>query len=280
MHWRIQQIFHGLSRIRHAVTDKRPGHLRPVTDNGLFIPLLESAGGRVTQESANELEIQYEGNRYMLRKAGSDMDVFREIFWEAEYAPLVKCIQLNRLQIYTGVDIGANIGLATRYLLNALQPKRWMCVEPFEANMAMCRRNNRQHEQVVYREAALWHVGQQQVYLHRNFRDGADWAIAASEKPEGEQLGNVSAISLADILATPGFEKIDQLKVDIEGAVHVVFAEKNTRAILRQVQVFCIEIHREPLGYKKLYDWLQQAGFHLFETGNTLIGINKGAGHI
>jgi FkbM family methyltransferase len=275
MHWRLQQIFHGLSRIKHAFTDKQPGHLRTEVSEPDFLSRLAASGGSIAHETEDKIEISFNGGAFILRNSGSDKAVFREIFWTAEYEMLLKFIRLNNIKINNGVDIGANIGLATRYLLTELRPVSWLCIEPFKDNMQLCKQNNAQYSFIQYQEAAFWHEQKSEVFLNRNFRDGADWALSVSNKPEGINLGPVPVIRLQEILATPGFQQIDLVKIDIEGAEHIIFSDKTTLKSLANVLIFCIEVHREPIGYKKLFERLQSAGFILFESGNNLIGINR-----
>lgn len=268
-------MLHGLSRIKHAITDKHPSHLRIGVNESKFLSMLEAYGGKIIQEAHDIFEISYGGNNYILRQIGSDKAVFEEIFLKSEYQMLLKFIKINNISINTGVDIGANIGLATRYLLAELRPSFWMCIEPFEENMKLCKLNNSQYTNIQYRQAAFWHQEQAVVYLNRNFRDGADWAISVSSKPEGINLGPVPVVVMNEILTSPGFQKIDLLKIDIEGAEHIVFSDKATLNLLSNVLVLCIEVHQEPIGNKKLYDRLYSAGFYLFKSGNILLGINK-----
>jgi FkbM family methyltransferase len=274
MHWRLQKIFHGLSNIKHALTDSVPYRV----DGSDWQARLKASAGELgfkITEMEEVYRLQKELHPIYLRKQGSDAGVFIEIFTDGEYSSLLHFIKINQIPIVNLMDIGANIGLATRYFCQHLPIERVVCVEPFAPNLVECRRNTAGLQNVAYVEKAVWKESNSSLHLHRHFRDGNDWSIATSEKGGTLDAGTVEAITLEKLMQETGMLQVDLLKVDIEGAEQVLFSDKADLSCLGQVKVICIELHREMIGYKKIFPVLRSCGFSLFETGNLLMGFRN-----
>jgi hypothetical protein len=74
-----------------------------------------------------------------------------------------------------------------------------------------------------------------------DFRDGREWSIQVRECGPGEP-GEVEAVSIPSLLRRAECDQIDLLKVDIEGAERLLFAE-GCHDWLAQVGCLAVEVH-------------------------------------
>lgn len=274
MHWRLQKIMHGLSHFRHALTDRYPPVWGGVGAAG--IQLLEDLPGvQVRPAEEGLVQVSFAGEQYFLRTSGSDSAVFQEIFLKGEYASLLRLLELNKIKVRTVADIGANIGMAARYFYRHLNPEKMVCLEPYEANAAVCKKNLEGCRGVTLLNKAVWRTPVATLHLHRHFRDGQDWSIAASESDGSLRVGKVEAITMHQLMQLPGFESIDLLKVDIEGGEQEIFAPDADTSFLEKVKVICVELHMEMIGYERIFETFRRHGFILTETSGVLLGVRR-----
>jgi len=274
MHWRLQKIMHGFSHFRHALTDRYPA---TVPGSGIedLETLAVNTGYSLSAAGEGLSRLSRSGEQFYLRNSGSDALVFREIFLKEEYAALLKLLQMNNIKVRTVADIGANIGLAGRYFLRHLKPGRMLCVEPYGPSFDICNMNLGGRPGVTLVNKAIWSTPVPELNLHRHFRDGQDWSIAATEKQGSLQVGKASAITLGQVLEMEDYSTIDLLKVDIEGGEQEIFSPDADTAFLENVKVVCVELHMEMIGYRKIFETFRRHGFVIMETGGLLLGVRN-----
>ena len=143
---------------------------------------------------------------------------------------------LLRDEVNSVVDLGAHIGLTTLYFAQYFPMARFVCVEPNPANVEILKRNILWlGERVRVIEGAISnHSGEE------NFDDsGWSWGGHLSGS---KQLGRmVRCYTMEEIIETSGLDKIDILKVDIEGAEQQLFGSENKW--LRKIRMIIIELH-------------------------------------
>ena len=271
MHWRWQKILHGLSQLKHALIDSNPPGSGDPWDPAFFEQVVKSLGFSISTYH-DMYKLEKNRRTFFLRKGGSDGAAFIEIFRDGEYNPLIEFIRNNRIEVHTLVDAGANIGLASILFAEHLPVRRTLCIEPFGPNCQMLEKNLQGKCDFTVIEAALWHRDDEVLALHRHFRDGQDWSLSTGPAGSKADLQPVKSITLHQLMQQHQLPAIDLLKVDIEGAEQVVFAPGSKTGFLKQVKLVAIELHREIIGYRKIFGVLQGHGFILHEAGNLLIG--------
>jgi len=163
------------------------------------------------------------------------------VFEEEVYAML--CSHTSNVR--TIVDLGANIGLASLYLLNKHPGASLFAVEPDAQNYGLLMRNlnaspSRARCQSV--EAAVW---SQETHLKIIRPESAGHVNQISVKPIGSGIGDympVQGMTIQQIIEKAGFDFIDVLKVDIEGAEVELF--KGNTDWLNRVRWLAIEFHQ------------------------------------
>jgi FkbM family methyltransferase len=164
-----------------------------------------------------------------LRLGSTDAKVYGQVLTRQEYAP----VALAAARVI--VDCGANIGLTSAYLLSRCPEARVIAIEPFAANARMCRRNLAAYgSRATVIEAAVW---SRCTRLALDYTEGSEWGVRVRPARPGER-GDIQAIDLPSL----GLERIDILKIDIEGSEAELFAEGADRWLPRVANI-AIELH-------------------------------------
>ncbi len=164
-----------------------------------------------------------------LRLVSTDARVYGQVLTRAEYA----AVAVASARVI--VDCGANIGLTSAWLLSRCPDARVIAIEPFPDNAELCRRNLAAYgSRATVIEAAVWSRCDRLVLDHL---DAGEWEVRVRPAAPGER-GDVAAIDLPSL----GLDRIDILKIDIEGSEAELFAEHTDRW-LPGVANLAIELH-------------------------------------
>jgi FkbM family methyltransferase len=169
------------------------------------------------------------------RAGSTDRLVFEEIFMRGDYdvfrAGEDPC---------TIIDVGANVGYASAYLLSRFPAARVLAIEPDADNLAVARRNLAAFgNRATLVEGAVW--------SHRTglcvVRDAGagEWGITMRECRKGE-TADLVAMDMTDVIARAGDTEIDLLKIDIEGGERTLFGA-GTAQWLPRVRMLIVELH-------------------------------------
>ena len=175
-----------------------------------------------------------------LRTGTSDLAFYEQIILQRAYdLPLAQPPQVI-------VDAGANIGLTSRYLARRYPAARIFAIEPEPSNYAMLCRNAAGFPNIIPIQAALWGEETRLELYNPQGRHGAfrvrPGEAAAQQTTEDAKLpGRVRAITMGRLLAEHRLEKVDLLKVDIEGSERAVFAR--SAGWIGLVSVIAAELH-------------------------------------
>lgn len=204
-----------------------------------------------------------------LRPGTSDVDVFRQIFISEEYAP---CSNLGGIR--TIVDCGANIGLASMYLLDHYPLARVLAIEPDPGNAELCRRNLRSFgDRAQVESLGIWASGDWEkparLCFDRRAGDGREWAIAVREARADEEADS-PGIAMRAICDRVGH--VDLLKVDIEGAEAIVFSD-DSALWLSRVRNIAIELHNDTCR-KRFEDALANFAFESLKARESVFITN------
>jgi FkbM family methyltransferase len=181
-------------------------------------------GGRLrTPHAAHPLEF---------RRDTSDLSVYRQVFLGLEYA----CVPNDEPAFI--IDCGANVGYASAYFLTRFPRAELIAIEPDPGNFAVLTRNLAPYGRRARAiHGAVWSHATRLSMAAPDYRGGEEWARQVCEGGD-----EVAAYGVADLLRIAGWERADLLKMDIEGAEAVVFAN-NTDAWIDRVTAMVIELH-------------------------------------
>lgn len=201
-----------------------------------FSAIRPSVRGRLV-----EAPIVNTDTRLLIRLGTTDVTVFngiycwREYDWKLQSSPRVI------------VDAGAYTGLSSVYFAMRYPEARIIAIEPSESNFEVLLRNTERFENVFPIHAALWaHTGS---VILTDPGDGA-WGLQIRENGDlpgadvelsGPSDHRVSSITVSDVIRGYGLDRIDLLKLDIEGSEREVFSDCDSW--IGKVDAICMELH-------------------------------------
>ena len=210
----------------------------------------------------------------VLRAYSSDVPTFDQIFIRHEYDFDVKTPPR------TIVDAGANIGLASIYFSNRFPDAKIIAIEPEESNLEILRRNIAPYGNIVLICGALWHEDARIDLVDPSF---GKWGFMTqaqdgAEGRYGEVVHEVQGMTVETIMREQAIDRIDILKIDIEGAEREVF--RDTSSWIEKVDALIVELHeRMKSGCNRSFysgsngfdnEWLQGENVYLTRSGSCL----------
>ena len=170
-----------------------------------------------------------------LRSRSSDIDVFEEVCVRRAYTT-------DRLEQYRPrviVDAGANIGITSVYFANLYPYARIISIEPEHSNYELLCKNTEAYPQITPLRAALW---KRDSNLLVENPGGGFWSFRVRDAlAVQESTCSVAGITVDSICHRFGFDVIDLLKIDIEGAEDELFS--GDVSWLGRTRQLIIELH-------------------------------------
>jgi FkbM family methyltransferase len=212
--------------------------------------------------------------KIVLRKQSSDIEAFNQVFVNNEYGILLDFFKINNISPVTIVDVGSNIGLTSLKFLTNFPLARIFCLEPDPNNFIQLEKNLFDFkERVCFIQKALW-PNDEELEFDFSFRDGKDWSRRViSRSWEAKPCFTTRGIPMLNLINKYNLNKIDLLKIDIEGAEERIFRQSNDLSFLEIVNIIAIEIHDEFNCRNEIYNILKLNKFTLFNSGEITIGI-------
>jgi FkbM family methyltransferase len=166
------------------------------------------------------------------------------------------------------IDCGSNIGISVLYYKKLYPGSTVIAYEPDKKNFQLLSKNisDNNLQQVRLHEAAVW-VENGEISFASNAAEGSSITMANEER----NVVIVPAVRLADILNK--YEKIDFLKLDIEGAEDKVVADCGS--LLSRIENLFLEYHGTIHETEKLtiiLKTLRDCGFSIY--------LNNAANHL
>ena len=174
------------------------------------------------------------GRDIHLRSHTTDISVLAELVLNRGYDCLLPFMERPPLRI---IDLGANIGLASRWFLARWPEARITAVEPEAGNVALLRRNlpaRRPGVDVI--QACIGGTARRAALRRGN---GA-WACEMIEADDADATDDlVDVITMSTLLGDD--EEFDLLKCDIEGSERELF--ETCRAWVGRIRMAIVECH-------------------------------------
>lgn len=205
---------------------------------------------------------------FMRVGASSDFGVFTEVFLDDELGPLRRISPPRVI-----VDCGANVGYASRYLLDMFPAAKLVAIEPSPDNAQMCQANLAPYrDRSAMRQAAVWAEVARLHLLRGGFGDGREWATQVKVASNGD-LADVTAIDIPTLMLEEAIDTIDLLKIDIEGAELDLFRSKSCKDWLNRVRNLTVELHG-PECARAFFDAMAGFKYILLRSGELHLCLN------
>lgn len=186
----------------------------------------------------------------IVRKGTSDEAVFRDIFLFREYD-----ISFDFVPEYI-IDAGANVGYFSVLYSSKFPNAKIIAIEPESSNFEVLTKNIEKFPNVHAVNAGLWPTS---TFLKVvDLQKTGNWGFVVEEVSASEKY-DVKTVTVLELLKKYNFDRIDILKIDIEGAEKELFSE-NYEEWIGKVKVIIIELH----------DWLKKGA-----ADNFYSAINK-----
>ena len=176
-----------------------------------------------------------EGLPFFFRPINEDIALIKSIFGSQEYQlPPIKDFQPKLI-----LDCGGNIGCAAVYFAHKYPAAQIYSVEPEKENFTLLKYNTALYNNVHWINSALW---DKETFIRVEDRGFGKWGFMTFETTADDPAA-FRATTIGKVLADSGFDEIDLLKIDIEGAEKEVFAAPDVDKWLSKVKVLVIELH-------------------------------------
>jgi FkbM family methyltransferase len=164
-----------------------------------------------------------------IRLGTTDVAAFEHVFID-------HCYRFNLVeQPKIIVDAGANAGMSAAYFAINYPSATIIAVEPEPSNFAVLTQNALRFPSIVPVNAALWN---QDNVVSTNDTKGGKWGARVEEYDGGIA---VRALTMTTLLREHKVDKVDILKMDVEGAECEIL--ESADAWIGQVQFLCSELH-------------------------------------
>jgi FkbM family methyltransferase len=164
---------------------------------------------------------------FTLRTGSHDVRVFGQVFLYQQY-------RLRNVAPRVIIDGGAHIGCATVDFAQRYPTATIVAVEANRDNFELLQENTRAYRNVRCVHGAIW---PRREGVHIANPDGDTWAFRC------EGGGDLAGHTIGDLLGQIGADRLDILKLDIEGAEREVFLAQNARQWIRRTDRLLVELH-------------------------------------
>lgn len=200
----------------------------------LRVRLSLTPAGRFVAPRSGEATVRLRGvGPVIVRNGTSDAFVVSELLDGDSYDGLERHAPADATLV---LDLGANTGIVTRWLLHRFPAARVIAVEPDPETAAVLRRNLANQGRATVVEAGIG--------AEAGRASMAGEGTAIGRRVEAGATGEVEVLTVPDVLARAGVREdsaIDVLKCDVEGAERALFA--GCGPWIGRVRTLAVETH-------------------------------------
>lgn len=163
------------------------------------------------------------------------------------------------------IDGGANVGYASVYYATRYPNATIVAVEPDDDNTKLLRMNLADYPQVKVVQGGVW---SSTMPLKIANPDAASWSFTLTEAQEGDPVA-LHGYSVEDLMKMGNADRIDVLKLDIEGGETELFSNGFERW-MGIVETIVIEIHGQE-AHDTVYGAIENKGFNISNRGEKVL---------
>lgn len=222
---------------------------------------LREAQGRLRQNELLNLKMKSPINqRISLREIGSDILTFNEVLLDQVYKTVLSHVP----ECKTVIDLGANIGLSSIFFAAHYPGCRIFAVEPNPSSNGMLNINLNKlisEGRCATLRAAVW--GTERDLQADPTLESEHYSVFSMVERSSARLADsgITGMPITQIIERSGFDHIDLLKVDIEGAETELF--KGDVNWLKRVGCIAIEFHQNSREITDFNSLMHEYGFSI-----------------
>ncbi len=169
------------------------------------------------------------------------------------------------------VDAGAYTGLSTKFYAEKYPNSKIIAIEPEQSNFNLLEKNISKLKNVSSINAALWY---KKTFMQ--IKDPGLGHCAFTVKKDTKENYDIKTITIPEILNRFNLDKIDVLKIDIEGAEKELFSQ-NYKSWIDKVNIIVIELHdRLKSGCSETFKKaLKDGNWHITQRGEKVMAIKS-----
>jgi FkbM family methyltransferase len=175
-----------------------------------------------------DVDLRSLGRSVRLRSHTTDISVLGELLVGGSYAGVAG----RAARVATILDLGANTGLAARWLHHQFPNSEIICVEPEPENFSVLKYNLQQVPNAQAFQVCI--AGHARKVSLATTTGEHGYAMVDDDSAE------IDAITMDELLSRASVERVDLLKCDIEGAEQEVFA---SCPWAREIELAVVECH-------------------------------------
>lgn len=181
------------------------------------------------KDSSKKIRIKYDHHDLTVQGDSTDLLLVESILvgrfinkrWMGEYNQVEEYLkELPRNPVI--VDAGANIGLFSRLVLKKRPDANLYAIEPEDNNYQLLKANTKSYAVTTIREGIWSHDCNLKVVP----RDTGDWGFIVKEVSK-QDSNTINATSITSLAGRYKLNRIDLLKMDVEGSEYEIFNSGN-----------------------------------------------------
>ncbi len=201
----------------------------------------------------------------IVRKYTTDRHIFRQIFISNDCRIPVK------IKPELIIDGGANVGYSSLWFMKKYPGAKIMAIEPEDSNYKVLEANTKRWKNIIPIRAGMWHKN---TFLKIVDDGTGEWGFR-TEEVNSEKGATLKAITVDEILKQSGCDKIDILKIDIEGAERELFSKNYSW--MDKVNILVIELHDrlKPGCSESFYSAINESEWDKYGNEANLVFVRK-----
>ena len=237
-------------------------YLKAINGVSVFYCVLDDL---MNKENIREIKINNVNIR--IRTNTPDLDVAISSLFYNEYG----CIRFENPKFI--VDAGANIGTSSISFAEKYPNSQIIALEPEQGNFNMLLENTKRYKNIKPIKAALWGSSGSRV-LQNRFTGHWGYTICDTTNSSKPMSQNVKCLTIGEIMNTYKIDRINILKMDVEGGEKEIF--NNSSSWINLVDVLVVELHdRICMGCDRAF-YLATKNFKVFEKyGEKVLAYRK-----
>jgi len=201
----------------------------------------------ITRNNADFYRFKIDGVQYFIHLRKIDLAIFYEVFYKQTY--FIPNGNIPKKSII--IDLGAHVGLTAQYYINQYKPTFYLAIEVDRNNFYLLEKNTK----------SLNTINQNVAISENNlpkYQTKSDVSYNHKVSTTGNDLSLVQTTTMDKVIRKYGLEKIDLLKIDIEGGEQALL--KNAESWIHQVDHIIIELH-EAYSIEQFCNDIEKHGF-------------------